>query len=263
MGFSWYRLRLFYTCLIGMATARLRGQVDGEAYGRYVRILFESLGGTWVKLGQLLGMRRDVFSAAFCAEMSKVQNQATGFPGSISRRILEEDLPEPIETIFADFQEAPFAAASIGQVHEARLRQNGMRVAIKVRRPFAVEQMTLDFRWLGYIFGFLEWIRFKPSFAWNDLLWELETALKEELDYRIEGSYLARMATSLAPHGISVPEVFNEYTTSRVLVMEFLEGVFVSELIAAENRRVCARSGADRCVACGPGSRFEHWSSGR
>lgn len=234
LSFSWHRVRLFHSCASGLMAARLRGPVTGEVYGRHIRILFESLGGTWTKLGQLLGMRRDVFSAGFCTEMSKVQNQAAGFPGRTARKILAEDLPAPIESIFSEFEEEPFAAASIGQVHDARLRLNGMRVAVKVRRPFAVEQMTLDFYWLGYLFRFVKWVRFKPSFAWDDLLWELETALKEELDYRIEGNYMVRMAESLAPHGIHVPEVFNQYTTQRVIVMEFLEGVFMAELIAME-----------------------------
>jgi ubiquinone biosynthesis protein len=179
-------------------------------------------------------MRRDVFSSEFCVEMSKVQSEAAGFAGSIARRIVEEDIGTAIGNVFSEFAESPFAAASIGQVHDARLRDSGMRVAVKVRRPFAVEQMELDFRWLSRIFRLLQWCRFKPSFAWNDLLWELETALHEELDYRLEAAYLARMKKSLQPHGIHVPAVFPEFTTNRVLVMEFIEGVFMSEFIATE-----------------------------
>ena len=232
---SFGRFRVFGTYVAGLARARLRGAIGGDEYGRLLRRLFESLGGTWTKLGQLLGMRRDVFSSEFCVEMSKVQNQAAGFDGSIARRIVEEDLGTAIGTVFSEFTESPFAAASIGQVHDARLRDSGLRVAVKVRRPFAVEQMELDFRWLSRIFRLLEWYRFKPSFAWDDLLWELRAALHEELDYRLEEAYLARMKKSLKPHGIHVPAVFPEYTTSRVLVMEFIEGVFMSEFIAAEN----------------------------
>jgi ubiquinone biosynthesis protein len=78
------------------------------------------------------------------------------------------------------------------------------------------------------------WLRIKRSFAWRDLLWELKTALHEELDYRLEGAYLERMKKSLRTHGIHVPAVFNEYTTERILVMEYIEGVFMSEFIAAE-----------------------------
>jgi ubiquinone biosynthesis protein len=229
------RFQVFGTYIAGLGRARLKGAIGSREHGRLLRRLFESLGGTWTKLGQLLGMRRDVFSSEFCAEMSKVQNQAAGFAGSIARRIVEEDIGTAIETVFSEFTDAPLAAASIGQVHQARLRDSGMRVAVKVRRPFAVEQMELDFLWLSRIFRLLHWCRFKPSFAWSDLLWELKTALHEELDYRLEGAYLARMRKSLTPHGIHVPLVFPEYTTSRVLVMEFIEGVFMSEFIAAED----------------------------
>jgi ubiquinone biosynthesis protein len=226
---------VFGTYIASLARVRLRGAIGSDEHGRLLRQLFESLGGTWTKLGQLLGMRRDVFSSEFCVEMSKVQNQAAGFAGSIARRIVEEDIGAAIGTVFSQFTESPVAAASIGQVHQARLRDSGMRVAVKVRRPFAVEQMELDFLWLSRIFRLLHWCRFKPSFAWSDLLWELKTALHEELDYRLEGTYLARMRKSLSPHGIHVPAVFLEYTTSRVLVMEFIEGVFMSEFIAAED----------------------------
>jgi ubiquinone biosynthesis protein len=232
---SFGRLRVFGTYIASLARVRLRGAIGSDEHGRLLRQLFESLGGTWTKLGQLLGMRRDVFSSEFCVEMSKVQNQAAGFAGSIARRIVEEDIGAAIGTVFSQFTESPVAAASIGQVHQARLRDSGMRVAVKVRRPFAVEQMELDFLWLSRIFRLLHWCRFKPSFAWSDLLWELKTALHEELDYRLEGTYLARMRKSLSPHGIHVPAVFLEYTTSRVLVMEFIEGVFMSEFIAAED----------------------------
>ena len=233
-AFSFGRYRLFGAYLAGLSRARLKGPIGNDEYGRLLRHLLESLGGTWTKLGQLLAMRRDVFSAEFCAELSNVHSRAAGFPGAVAKHIVEEDIGTATDAVFSEFGESPFAAASIGQVHEARLRESGVRVAVKVRRPFAVEQMEQDFRWLSRIVGLLERLRIKRSFAWRDLLWELKTALHEELDYRLEGAYLERMRKSLRPHGIHVPMVFSEYTTERVLVMEYVDGVFMSEFIAAE-----------------------------
>ncbi len=233
-GLSFQRFQLFARYVLALVRARMRGPIGGTEHGRLLRQLFESYGCTSTKLGQLLGMRRDVFSSEFCREMSKVQDRALGFPGDITVRILQEDLGAAFPDDFSEFIEAPFAAASIGQVHLARLRDSGQRVAIKVRRPFIVEQMTLDLYWLERLSRLLQWLRIKPSFAWNDLMWELSTALHEEMDYRLEAGYLARMKKSLSAHQIHVPMVFREYTTERVLVMEYLEGVFMSDVIATD-----------------------------
>lgn len=233
-GISFRRLRLLGAYVFALARARMRGPVGGAEHGRLLRRLAESLGCTAVKFGQLLGMRRDVFPGDFCREMSRVQDRALGFPGDIAVRILEDDLGPAFAEAFTDFDATPFAAASIGQVHLARLRRDGQRVAIKVRRPFVVEQMALDLRWLGRLFRLLTWLRIKPSFAWDDLFWELRTALREETDYRLEAGYLARMKDSLAAHGIHVPAVFSQYTSERVLVMEYIDGVSMADLIAAD-----------------------------
>jgi ubiquinone biosynthesis protein len=220
--------------VFALVRTRMRGPIGGAEHGRLLRRLAESLGCTAVKFGQLLGMRRDVFPGEFCREMSKVQDRALGFPGDIAVRILREDLGPAFAEAFTEFDPTPLAAASIGQVHLARLRSTGRRVAIKVRRPFVVEQMALDLRWLGRLFRLLTWLRVKPSFAWDDLFWELRTALREETDYRLEAAYLARMRDSLDAHQIHVPEVFSQYASERVLVMEYIEGVSMADLIAVE-----------------------------
>ena len=220
--------------LVALARARLRGPLDGGVRGRLLRELFQSFGAASTKLAQLLGMRRDLFSVEFCREMSHLQDRALAFPGAIARRTVEDDLGVPLEHVFSEFTETPFAAASIGQAHEGRLRKNNARVVIKVRRPFVLEQTNVDLRWLAWVFRLLDRWRIKPTFGWDDLSWELQTALREEMDYRFEGTYLSRMRQSLAPHGIHVPKVFSRYTTDRVLVMEYIEGVFMSEFITTE-----------------------------
>jgi len=231
---SWHRFHALRAYAGALLRARLRGPIGGAEHGRLLRQLFESLGSTWTKLGQLLGMRRDVFSGEFCREMSKVQDRAQGFPGDLAMQILEADLGPSFRLAFSELDETPFAAASIGQVHLGRLRATGERVAVKIRRPFVVEQMAHDLRWLARASRLLTRLRIKPSFAWDDLVWELTTALREEVDYRLEAAYLARMKKSLSAHEIHVPTVFTDLTTERVLVMEYLDGVFMSEVIAME-----------------------------
>ena len=233
-GLSLHRLGLLARYAAALARVRTHGPIDGGDHGRLLRRLFESLGCTATKLGQLLGMRRDVFSSEFCREMSKTQDRALGFSGDAAVLIVQESLGPRFTEAFSEFDEAPIAAASIGQVHLARLRCNGQRVAVKVRRPLVVEQMALDLYWLARLSRVLTWLRVKPSFAWADLMWELSTALREEMDYRLEAAYLARMKKSLANHRIHVPTVYSEYTSECVLVMEYIEGVFMSDVIAAD-----------------------------
>src|SRR5437870_4094986 len=95
-----------------------------------VRAAVEELGGTWIKLGQALALRFDLLPAEYCTEFFKLLNEVKPFASSEARRIVEEDLGAPIEELFQRFEEAPFAAASIGQVHRAVLR-SGEEVAVK------------------------------------------------------------------------------------------------------------------------------------
>ena len=101
----------------------LRPGRDRERFARQVREMFEHMGGLWIKAGQLLALRLDIFSEPLCRELSRLQSQALGFPHEVARQIVEDDLGGPIERFFDVWENAPIAAASIGQVHRARLRQ--------------------------------------------------------------------------------------------------------------------------------------------
>src|SRR5439155_1720531 len=109
----------------------VRRRLTAREYSRRLRLIFERLGGLWIKLGQLLSLRTDVFSREFCLELSRLQDRAEGFPPEMARQIIEADLGGKVETFFDDFEAMPFAAASIGQVHRARLKQSGTVVAVK------------------------------------------------------------------------------------------------------------------------------------
>jgi ubiquinone biosynthesis protein len=217
--------------LVRLLTLRFRGDLNTRTRSSEVRTLLEVLGGTWIKLGQLMALRRDVFSWEFCQEMSKVQDRAIPFRTDIAREILERTLNQPLGSVFEDFSE-PVAAASIGQVHSARLRCNGTRVAIKIRRPGISEQVRKDLRFMGLVVRAIQRLSIRKTFAWEGLLWELRLALVDELDYQIEADSLTRMRKTLKAHDIYVPKVFAEYSTKEVLVMEFVEGVPMSDFVA-------------------------------
>jgi ubiquinone biosynthesis protein len=200
-----------------------------------VRDLFETMGGLWVKLGQLLAMRRDLFPIDFCEELARLHDKATGFPGATARRILEEDLGGPLEDFFADFDPAPVAAASIGQTHTAVLH-DGVKVAIKVQRPHIRAIFERDLVYMQRLFSLMDRLGVKTQFHWEELTWELSQTFLDELDYRVEASSLARMRRHLRHHRIYVPRVFHDLCSRRVLTMEYVEGVFMSEYIDVLDR---------------------------
>jgi ubiquinone biosynthesis protein len=209
----------------------LFGRLTRSEYARRLRVVFEDLGGAWIKLGQLLSLRTDVFSREFCLEMSKLQAKAEGFPVEMARQIIEQELGVPLENYFERFEEAPFAAASIGQVHRAVLRDEGIVVAIKVQRPYAAESLIREMAFVQLLIWVLERLWFVPNLQWQELLWELNQILAEELDYRYEAAAMKRMKKILRRHSIYVHKVFLNYSTRRLLVTEFVTAVLMTDYI--------------------------------
>jgi ubiquinone biosynthesis protein len=198
---------------------------------RRLRLLFEELGGIWVKAGQFISLRSDLFSAEICRELSMLLDSATGFPFDVAHRITEAELQAPLSDVFDAFEEAPFAAASIGQLHKAHLRHEDVWVAVKVQRPFVAQLVTDQLALLWRIVGFLEALSIWPHARWRDLYWELEHILQEEVDYRFEASNIRRIRKNLRRHGIYVPKVFSRYSSRHLLVMEFIEGALMADYL--------------------------------
>ncbi len=217
---------------------RLRLSKDDSPARRalLIREVLERLGGLWVKVGQLMGMRRDLFSPEFCDVLSALQDHATGFAFEHTRRTIEEDLGRPLPTIFSSFDEVPFAAASIGQIHRAVLRREDVAVAVKIRRPTIAETMRADIRFVSFVCRTARRLGIFPSARWDDLQRELSKTLVEELDYRFEATAIKDMRKLLKHHGIYVPKVFPTYASERVLVMEFIRGALMSDVLRLEHQ---------------------------
>lgn len=210
---------------------RLIGQYDKDASAIRLRRVFESLGGLWIKLGQLLSLRTDIFSEAICRELSKLQYRAQGFPIRLVYETLQADLGEDLGLIFESFEESPLAAASVSQVHLAVLRDPHVQVAVKICRPNAEMSFMRDLRNIGRLIRMLEFFNVSPHIRWRDAYWELEQMVQEELDLRYEASNTQRMRKVLREHGVYAPKVFLDYSTSRVLVTEYIAGVLMSDFI--------------------------------
>lgn len=228
---------------LGLAWLRLvRRYTDAEA-GRRTRVLLERLGGLWIKVGQILSLRLDLFPQAFCAELRRLQDQATGFPPEEAFRILEAELGRPLHLCFSEIEEHPHAAASTAQVHRARLLEDGVLVAVKVQRPHVAESVRREMKVFARLVRAVEVFGVASHMRWRGMMHEIEQIMVEELDFRYEASNLARMAKTLRHHHIHVPVVFSRFSTARVLVTEFVEGVLMSDYIqvaAADPHRLLA-----------------------
>lgn len=196
-----------------------------------VRLAIEELGPTFVKLGQILAGRADLFGPEFIAEFEKLHSHVPAVPLDTLRPQLREDLGGEPEDVFARFDPEPLAAASIAQVHRAQLK-DGTEVVVKIRRPGITDTIEADLRLVGRIAAVVEaeMPNLKP-YRPQQLVRELARSLKRELDLASECRNAERIAANLAPlPWIVVPKVHWQHTTERVNVQDFVGGVAGNDL---------------------------------
>jgi ubiquinone biosynthesis protein len=210
---------------------RLRGKGSPGRAGREMRAVFERLGGFWMKVGQLMSLRRDVLPNALCDELAQLQHRAIGFSGQEAMRIVERELGVGIDDVFAQFDPEPFAAASLSQVHAARLRKGNKDVVVKVLRPGVRERLRRDMRLLQFMARLLNYLPNMRRIRLKDALGELEEILKEETDYRFEISNMRELRKTTRGHRIYIPRVYRKLSTSNIIVMEKISGVLMSDYI--------------------------------
>lgn len=213
-----------------------------------VRRALEEMGPTFVKLGQILATRVDLFSPEWIAEFERLQSHAPPVPLEAIRAQIQADHGAPPEVLFAWFDPEPLAAASIAQVHRARLVE-GAEVVVKVRRPGIEQHVEADLRLLMRAAGFAEdseeWRRFRP----RDMVRQFRTSLMRELDLAAECRSAERIAANFAQRPeLMVPAVHWRLTCERMNVQALVQGVPMSNLggldAAGLDRRVLARRGA-------------------
>lgn len=212
---------------------RKRGQPEAPkpSRPRRVRRTLEDLGATFVKLGQLLSTRADLLPPEYITELAKLQDQVPPCPFEQIRAVIETDLGGDLSTHFASFERQPVAAASIGQVHLAHLL-DGTPVAVKVQRPQIAETIEIDLSIVHGIARFLDRHARAPGInSFQELFEEFAQAVRDELDYPLEGRNAERFLESKGGRPqITAPGIRWAFSGPRVLTMERLEGVKVSDL---------------------------------
>ena len=227
-----------------------RERIERLTRAQRVRMACEELGPTFIKLGQVLSARPDLVPLDFIEELAKLQDKVPPADYASIHEIVTEELGAAPDEIFSFFEETPFASASIGQVHQADT-QEGDRVAVKVMRPGIRRIIEIDLEIMLHLATLME--RHIEEISWFrpvKIVEEFAKTLEKELDYTIEATNMERIATQfLGDSTVYIPKVYRETTTSRVLTMERVKGIKVSEIQRLEaaglDRRRITQRGAD------------------
>lgn len=197
----------------------------------HLREILEELGPTFVKMGQLLSTRPDLVPEAYIIELEKLQDTAPTVPISDIFAVIESEFAVPITDLYLEFDEVPLAAASLGQVHRAKLL-DGTPVIVKIQRPGIREQMDTDIEILYKRAKFLEghWEKAR-TYGITDIVDEFAITIREELDYSREGSNTDRLREEFSEDRcIQVPLVYWDLTTGKVLTLEEMRGIKITEI---------------------------------
>jgi predicted unusual protein kinase regulating ubiquinone biosynthesis (AarF/ABC1/UbiB family) len=211
---------------------RLKNPEHARVRAREAADLVASLGPAFIKAGQALSTRPDIVPPLLLEELAQLQDQLPGFDSALAMACIEDDLGQPVEAIYAQLDREPISAASLGQVHKGVLK-NGDKVAVKVQRPGLREQITLD---LYIVRNIAAWLNRNVGLIRSDLVAlidELGKRVFEEMDYFNEATNAETFA-ELHAHNprIAVPRIYREATSRRVLTMEWIDGVKLTNLEA-------------------------------
>jgi len=211
----------------------LRDDKPVMSYTRWerIRMAAEELGPTFIKLAQILSNRPDIIPEALVKEFEKLQDRVPPFEFSEAKIIVERETGKKLHDIFEEFSEKPMASASIGQVHKAKLR-TGEEVVVKVQRPGVAETIALD---LGIIKEAVKradrYLKKQGILNAEEVVRVFDRAITKELDYLNEARNIDRFrATYKSRTDFYVPRAYREYSTNKVLIMEFMKGCKITDV---------------------------------
>ncbi|EMQ2083504.1 TPA: ubiquinone biosynthesis regulatory protein kinase UbiB [Yersinia enterocolitica] len=218
--------------------------------GERLRLALQDLGPVWIKFGQMMSTRRDLFPPAIADQLALLQDRVAPFDGALARKHIEIAMGGPLETWFDDFEQEALASASIAQVHTARLKENGQEIVLKVIRPDILPIIKADVRLMYRLAGWVPKLlpdgrRLRP----REVVREYEKTLLDELNLLREAANAIQLRRNFEDSPmLYIPEVYSDYCRESVLVMERIYGIPVSDIAALEDQGTNMKLLAERGV---------------
>ncbi|RTR31757.1 ubiquinone biosynthesis regulatory protein kinase UbiB [Shewanella atlantica] len=202
--------------------------------GERLKLAMQELGPVYIKFGQMLSTRRDLLNDEWAEELNMLQDRVPPFDSAIAREMIEAELNAPIETYFEDFDNTPLASASISQVHSATLKSNGKAVVLKILRPNVEENVHADIQLMSQAANFLETIlgqgnRLRPA----EVVEDYRTTIEGELNLKLEALNAIKLRNNFLESGaLYIPYMYEDLCFTRLIVMERIDGIPVSDMTA-------------------------------
>ena len=214
-----------------MINRKPREQLEKHSRPERLRMALEELGPTFIKLGQLLSTRSDFIELEYLEELAKLQDAVPPFPFAEAQRIIREETGKELTELFSYFDETPLAAASIGQVHRARLH-DGTELVIKVQRPDIEKIIAVDLEILAHIASLMEqYLEELKGHRPTAIVNEFARSISREIDFTREIANITRFSRQFQNNPtIYIPKAFSTYSTERILFLEYIDGIKASKI---------------------------------
>ncbi len=231
------RLGIWTKALSRLAAAnlvdRVRFRHSRQRSAVHLKHMLQSLGGTGIKIGQQLGLRADLIPVEYCDELLSLLDQVPPFPAEAAIATIEATTGKPLSEVFEAFDPVVIGSGSIGCVYQARLL-DGTKVAVKVRRPGIELQMRSDLKVLELLANWGERLTILPAGSARPAIREITKMLVDETDYHLEAQQTEAFGIEAAKYNVvSVPKVIHEVCGREVITTEFIDGVFLHEILNA------------------------------
>lgn len=230
----------YYLVVINIVLCWVKPKMKSQSHAVRLRAAFEDLGPIYVKFGQLLSTRVDLFPIEYLQELEQLQYQVTPFSSELSVSIIEQELAAKIDDIFINFSPNPVASASIAQVHKATLKSNHKQVAVKICRPNIKNIIAQDLKLMRLCAIFAKLIiKNSQQLRLLEILEEIKNTIFAELNFEQELANnldLARMHKY--DNKIIIPKVYQQFSTSKVLTMQWMNGLAINDIAQLKANKI-------------------------